>query len=75
MGNVVPLRGLYTTIDSDPEDVLKTALEEDLQGCVILGYTQDGREYFSSSFADGGKILWLTERIKHLLIDDQEDKS
>ena len=42
-----------------------------------MGFTADGdEEYFASSYADGGTVLWLLERLKKRLIDpDAENPS
>ncbi len=54
-----------------PADRILTAAMEKLEGVVIAGYTNDGEEYFASSYADGGDALWLIERLKmHLLRND-----
>lgn len=63
MGDVVNWPGV-TKLDLPPERVLRAALDAKLSGVVILGYTEDGREYFASSYADGGEVVWLTERAK-----------
>ena len=33
-----------------------------------MGYTETGEEYFASSIADGGDVLWLMERMKAALL-------
>lgn len=67
MGEVVNL-GNVTTLDLPPERVLAAAAEADLESVVILGYDQGGEEYFASSIADGGTVLWLIERLKLALL-------
>lgn len=49
--------------------VLAAALGENMTSVVIIGYDSDGAEYFASSVADGGTVLWLVERAKQQLID------
>ena len=34
-----------------------------------MGYTKEGDIYFSSSYADGGTVLWLMEICKKMLLD------
>jgi hypothetical protein len=34
----------------------------------VLGYDAGGDEYFASSYADGGTVLWLMERLKKRLL-------
>lgn len=66
MSNVIPFGGI-TKLDLDPERVIVAATGK-LDGVVILGYDKDGEEYFSSSYADGGTVLWLMERLKTKLL-------
>lgn len=66
MTNVIPFNGV-TRLDLDPERVLESARDQ-LTGVVIMGYTRDGSEYFASSYADGGDVLWLLERLKLKLL-------
>jgi len=40
-----------------------------MEGVVIMGWDKDGEEYFASSYADGGTVLWLAERMKKLLME------
>ena len=67
MSNVIPFGGV-TKLDIDPELVLSAAAEK-LEGVVLLGYDKDGEEYFASSYADGGVVLWLMERLKKRLLE------
>ena len=74
MSNVIKFTG-ETLLDLDPDDILEEA-EGKLEKVMILGYTEEGEEYFASSFADGMTAVWLLERFKHLLINivDDEDE-
>lgn len=65
--DVVPLN-VETTLDADAVLVLEGAIASDLTDVVIFGYCQDGSEYFASSMADGGSVLWLLERLKMELL-------
>lgn len=67
MGNVVTFRGI-TKLDLPPDRILEDALGK-LEGVVILGYTKEGDEFFASSYADGGNVLWLLERLKKQLLE------
>ena len=72
--NVVRFPGV-TLLDLDPNDILKEAMGK-LEKVIIIGYTEEGDEYFSSSFADGPTAVWLLERMKLLLlsiVDDDDD--
>jgi hypothetical protein len=68
MGEVV-YPDIPTSLDIPVERVLDGASESDLEVVVVLGYTKDGMEFFSSSVADGGTVLWLLERAKKELIE------
>ncbi len=65
--NIVNL-DVVTTLDLSAERVLNAALATDLEAVVIIGYTKDGEEYFATSLADGGEVLWLLERHKLQLL-------
>lgn len=67
VAKVIPYSGI-TRLDLPPERVLERAKSADLEGVVVIGYTKDGEEYAASSYADGGTVLWLLERIKARLI-------
>lgn len=72
MSNVViPFRGI-TKLDLDP-DVILDDLKGQVQGFVLMGWTAEGEEFFSSTYADGGTVLWLMERCKRKLLADTED--
>ncbi len=62
MSNVIPFTGI-TKLDLDPYTVLENTKGK-LEGAVILGYDKEGKEYFASTYADGGNVLWLLERCK-----------
>jgi len=66
MTNVIPFTGI-TKLDLDPDMVIEQ-IKGKLEGVVIMGYTKDGEEYFASSYADGGNVLWLLERMKLQLL-------
>jgi len=58
--------------DLDPDRVLENLPE--LQSVIVLGYDGDGDEYFASSIADGGDVLWLLERLKKQLLEVPDDQ-
>lgn len=66
MAKVIDYNGV-TRHNIDPDKVLNKA-HGSLSGVVVLGYTHDGEEYFASSYADGGDVLWLMERCKRKLL-------
>ena len=55
------------------ERVLEWASKKDLKSVVVMGYTEDGDEYFASSIADGGEVVWLIERAKLKLLTVEPD--
>jgi len=71
-GNVIYPHWL-SKVDLPPERVLKSASEAEMSGVVVLGYTEDGDEFFASSIADGATVLWLLERCKKLLLDAADE--
>ena len=72
MGEVVELN-MLTRLDIPPERVLKSAISAGLTSVLILGYTEDGGEYFASSTADGAEAVWLMERAKMRLLSVTPD--
>lgn len=67
MGKVVNFTGI-TKLDLPADRMLEAATGQ-LEGVVILGYDKEGKEYFASSYADGGTVLWLMERCKAKLLE------
>lgn len=67
MGKVVDI-GCITKLDLPPDRILEAAKGE-LEGVVVIGFKKDGSEYFASSYADGGDVLWLLERCKKQLLE------
>lgn len=65
--NVVHLP-VITTLPLDPNRVLRRAWERGLTEVVVVGYTKDGEEFFSSSIGDGGDVIWHLERAKLKLL-------
>lgn len=72
MSNVVYDTGIVTKLDLPPERILQSALKADLADVVVIAYTKDGDEYFASSAADGGYVLWMIERAKLKLIQEPD---
>ena len=66
MSKVIPFTGI-TKLDLPPDAILESAIGQ-LEGVAIMGWTPDGEEYFASSYADGGTVLWLLERMKLRLL-------
>lgn len=72
MGNVIPWNGI-TRLDTDPAGVIASAAQADLTGVIILGFDSEGAEYFASSYADGGEVVWHLERAKFKLMQIAQD--
>lgn len=71
--NVVLFNGI-TKLDLPADRVLQQAIDTgELEGVVIIGRKKDGGEYFASSIADGGDVLWIMERFKHKLLFVMDD--
>ena len=68
MGDNVVMLDVVTKLDVPPERILQEALKANPQSVVIIGYDSDGEEYFASSVADGGTVLWMLERAKNKLL-------
>lgn len=66
MGDIVDLP-VVTTLDCDADKILASAMGN-LESVVNIGYDNDENEFFASSIADGGTILWLMERFKKMLL-------
>ena len=70
MGKLIPL-GNITRLDLPVNTVLKAA-EDQLESVVLLGYDKEGEEYFASTIADGGEVIWLLEKAKKKLLEITE---
>lgn len=64
-----------TRLDIPAERIIAKAQEAGLVDVVIIGHTADGHEYFASSKADGGSVLWMMGRAKMALLNiaDRDD--
>jgi hypothetical protein len=67
MSNVINI-GCITRLNTPVDKVLEDAKDQ-LDHVVLLGYAKDGSEYFASTLADGGDVLWLLERCKQQLLE------
>jgi hypothetical protein len=65
--NVVRLP-CVTSLDLQADVVIEEAHGK-MDKVVIIGYDKDGKEYFASSMADGGDVVWLLERMKLKLLE------
>jgi len=67
MNKVLPLNNV-TRLDLPVDRVLEEAKGK-LEGVVLLGFDNDGEEYFASTYADGGTVLWLLANCKKQLLE------
>lgn len=58
--------------DIPVSEVLKGC--EKLQMVTIMGYDQDGNEFFASSSGDAQEVYWLLGRFRKFLEDIAEDE-
>jgi hypothetical protein len=70
---IIPFNGI-TRLDLNPDMVLENTKGK-LEGVIIIGYNKEGDEYFASSYADGGDVLWLLERMKLRLLNIEEERN
>lgn len=68
MGDVV-LLNVVTRLDIPVQRVLESALKEDLEEVVVIGYDKEGEFYFASNKADRSSVLWLLEQAKKELLN------
>lgn len=64
---VIPL-GCITKLDLPVDQILDAAKGRDLTGVVVMAFDETGETYFASSYADGGTVLWLMEKLKQRLL-------
>jgi hypothetical protein len=72
MSNVILFNGI-TKLDLEPDMVLENTKGK-LKGVILIGYDKEGEEYFASTYADGGDVLWLLERMKLSLLNVEANK-
>jgi len=53
---------VVTSLDIDPVAVLAGAHNVGLSEVVIVGFTDDGKEYFASSISDAGQSMYHLQR-------------
>ena len=68
------IEGNFNTRLSVPaENVLKGAIEQNLEDVIIIGRTKDQDLYMAASTGEGPEILWLIECAKgYILSPDRE---
>ncbi len=73
MGEIVRFPGI-TKLNVNPDLVLQEAMGK-LEGVIVIGYDKEGNEFFSSSYADGGFVVWHIERVKYKLMQVADNMS
>lgn len=73
MGEVVKLTTDYFG-RIEPEDVLKCALERaaEFEEVIVIGRMKR-ENYYASSTSDSPTMLWMTEKLKQLLLSKDYD--
>jgi len=66
MSNVIEWGGV-TSLPLDPDKVLNGAIGR-LSEVLVIGYQHDGSIYFAASNGDGGDVIWLMEKCRHMLL-------
>lgn len=61
-----------TKLDLDPDLILQEAVGK-LEGCVIVGFDKDGNDFFASSYADSGDVVYHLERGKWRLMKLEDE--
>lgn len=72
MGKVINLNNI-TKLDLPADRIIDEAHGK-LESAIVIGYDKDGEEYFTSSLADGGSVLWLLERMKLKLLESADEE-
>lgn len=68
--NIIIWQGV-TKHDLPPERILDAAKDAGLTSVVVMGWDKDGDEYFASSLADGGNVMWLMRRCEKMLLETE----
>jgi hypothetical protein len=70
MAEILKFTGI-TFLDVPTDVILESAIGK-LKSVIVLGYTNDGEEYFAASMADGADALWHLQRAAHKLLSMPE---
>lgn len=68
MGKILDFPGM-TVLDIPVDRVLDGA-KEHLDNVILCGYDKDGDYYFAGTFGDAAEILWLLEKCKQAILND-----
>ena len=70
MNNII-VGNFQTTADIDPDEVAKAAVGE-LDVIVLIGVDKSGEDYYASSIGSIADILYLLERYKKSLLENED---
>lgn len=70
MSNVVQFPG-QTILDTDAARVMDEAILAGLKTAIVIGYTDDGEEYFAATTSDVGTLTILLQRMNYGLLNGQ----
>lgn len=56
--------------DIPPEQILEAAIDKELETVIVIGMRKDGSDYFASSIAHSGSMLFMLERLKKDLLEN-----
>jgi hypothetical protein len=57
-----------------PVDTVLDAAKVKLDDVVLIGWDKKGVLYFASTLADCQQVLWLMEKAKTVLLDDETER-
>jgi hypothetical protein len=60
-----------TTLDLQPELIIKGAMEEKFKDVVIMGLLEDGEAYYATNIANVGNVLLILERFKLAILEEE----
>jgi len=72
MAKIIQFPGI-TKLDMNPQIILQKALEAEMTEVIVVGFDKDGNEYFASSKADAGSVLYHFQRAIHALMKIIDD--
>lgn len=71
--NVIPMRGLVTTVEEPPETHLEKAKAWKMTRCVVIGEDENGDFVWGASFSETPIINWLLDLAKYELIRTDDE--
>jgi hypothetical protein len=62
------LHPAFNTKGDIPVENVRACAEKTCEKLLCIGIDKDGRAFYSASFADGEKMLWMIEQFKAKLL-------